>query len=292
MLTKFRDSLSLVPPDDESKTDFVKLTTTELLKKLLKNRPKKKVRSDLSQPFRLGDSSVSHNPYKTIDVTDRTDSTSRDFHVYAVKNVHMDTRNEQKPPPPSYKDSMLSKLLDNNDDLPILDDGTMDFLLQEAERNLCLSSPESEQFSEIFSDQPSEQFSEFTVSNFLVSTPSVQSSSSTPVDSDESSVEYTQLQPISGSISDFFNPTGKIERGTSVESGYQTDGINLRSPEESNGDKSRLVNNSDDKNGEEEDFEDDDGDDEMIMVPTSKSTFYFKITFTFTYIFKCSAYIF
>lgn len=182
MLTRDSDSfrLSSAPSSDQLASDFARLTTAELLKKLLKNRK-----------------------------SDHSDSDFEDVHMF---NEHQ---------PPSYKESMLSRLL-SEDELPVLDEN-LDFIFAEPKGAFQAPSPNS----------------------------------------DSSDVEYAQLLPAKGCVSDLLRPSDlkQIERGTSVESGYQTssnDGGNLRSPERDDED----MITQDDNDEEEENA--------MIMVPTSK----------------------
>lgn len=104
--------------------------------------------------------------------------------------------------------SVLSKFLEETTLLPdnMLDDSTVDFLLAEAERSLCVSSPVSVQ------------------------------------NSDSSDIEYVQLQPVRTSTSenDFSVGKSQISREVSVDSGYQTsttEGTDLKSSKGGNEDK-------------------------------------------------------
>lgn len=306
---------------DKSSDYIAKLSTAELLKRLLQNRPKKvetqievkkkkvlrnrKLRNESSinctksgskpvsqdsfldasdcvrpsfrakttceSPFTESSACVSHGiSFLTRDKTEEVNGFENSFSAHlecdrsngtrSYYNGSMDKQcksdqSVKKPELPSYKDTILSRLFedDTQDVLPIipqelLDDGTMDFLLAEAERNLCLSSPNSVQTS------------------------------------DSSELEYTQLQPVAGVDSiETLSKSGyanfdecferlcnarfdevenegrlQIERGVSVDSGYHTssDG-NLRSPDQP----------GDETTGDEKD---EDENDAMIMVPTSK----------------------
>lgn len=201
MLTKTENFISH-SASEQAQTEInneniAKLSTAELLKRLLKNRPKKKV-SDSPKKcsffVRAYSPFVSHSQYKT-----KLNSSSSCYNSEVVKDGRMDNSakcdvskcdNEKmdnseyknnsvsnksdcenvKLPSyshsllsksqqeisenskfstkklPSYKDTILSKLLDETQELPqeLFEDGTIDFLLNEAEKNLNISSPRSD----------------------------------------------------------------------------------------------------------------------------------------------------